>query len=146
MTWKGIVSHEGQATITARQPTASAPHAASSWLGDRQPVTRMAHRLDRGGGTELLAQAPDAHLDDVGAGVEAVAPDLGEQTLAAHDLAGMSGEVVEQAEPPVGERDDPVGEPCLAAGQVELEPAGPDRRRVVGGAAVPELHTHACDE
>src|SRR5664279_2037745 len=98
MTWNGIVSHAGHAIITPRHATASAPQATSRPLGDSQPVARMPHGLDRGSGTELLAQPADAHVDHVRARVEAVSPHFREQALAAHDLAGVRDEVVEEAE------------------------------------------------
>src|SRR5713101_658761 len=131
MTWNGIVSHDGHATMTAKHPTASATQATSSWLGDSQPVTRMPHGLDWGLGAELLAQPPDAHVDDVRSGIEAVAPDLGEEPFPAHDLAGVRDEVVEQPELAVGEIGDAVFDPSLAPREVELEPSDAHGRCVL---------------
>src|SRR5258707_3251402 len=131
MTWKGIVSHDGHATMTARHPVASATQARSSWLGDSQPVTRMPHGLDRGFGAKLLAEPPDANVDHVRSGIEAVAPDLREEPFAAHDLARMCDEVVEQAELSFRKIRDAVIEATLAPRQVELEARGADRRVVL---------------
>src|SRR5579862_4539962 len=110
MTWKGMVSHVGEAIITPRHATASTPQAASTRFGALEPnlsscdaVSSMAHGFDRGRGSELLAQAAHAHVDEVRPGVVAVAPHLGQQPLPADDLAGMRDEVVKQPELPVGE-------------------------------------------
>ena len=84
----------------------------------------MADGLDRGVGAELLAQAPDADVDDVRAGVEVVAPDLGEQALAAEHLAGVVDEVVQQPELAVREVGDELADPRLPPREVELEAAG----------------------
>src|SRR5260221_6374891 len=145
MTWKGIVSHDGHATMTARHPVASATQARSSWLGDSQPVTRMPHGLDRGFGAKLLAEPPDANVDHVRSGIEAVAPDLREEPFAAHDLARMCDEVVEQAELSVREIRDAVIDASLAPREVELESRDADRRCVLA-ASVAQLDAHARNE
>jgi hypothetical protein len=49
----------------------------------------MANGLDRSVRAELLPEAPDTHLYDVRARVEAVSPDLGEQAFAADDFSGV---------------------------------------------------------
>src|SRR5207244_10401546 len=103
MKWKGIGSHGSQSAIATRFATAKMPHATSSRLGLGKAVPRMADGLDRRFRPELLAQAADADLDDVGARIEVVAPDLGEEALAAHDLARVEREVVEEPELAVGE-------------------------------------------
>src|SRR5919204_6104250 len=102
MKWKGTVSHAFHTSIAPRFATAKMPHAISSLLGLGKPIPRMPDRLDWCVGPELLPQPADADLDDVRARVEVVAPDLGEQPLAAHDLARMAREMVQQAELPVG--------------------------------------------
>src|SRR5258707_4162905 len=124
MTWKGIVSHDGHSIITAREPTARAAQARSSCIGDSQPVTRMPHGLDRGGGPELFAQPPDANVDDVRSGVEAVSPDLRKEPLPAHHLSCVSNQVIEQPELAIGKVGDPVLDTRLAPGKIELEPTG----------------------
>jgi hypothetical protein len=63
----------------------------------------MTDRLDRGIGPDLLSQPADADVDDVGAGVEVVAPHFGEEPLATHDLADMDEQVMEEPELPVGQ-------------------------------------------
>src|SRR6266542_1640227 len=103
MKWKGTVSHDLQTSIAPRFATANAPQASSRRLSLGKAVPRVTDGLDGRIRPELLPQAADADLDDVRARVELVAPDLGEQSLAAHDLAGMEREVVEEAELPIGE-------------------------------------------
>src|SRR5437763_480970 len=88
MKWNGIVSQRSQRIIASRFAIANANQASSTALRFGQAVTGMADGFDRRPGAELLAQAPDADVDDVGVGVEVVAPDLGEQPLAADHLAG----------------------------------------------------------
>src|SRR6516164_6986777 len=105
MTWKGIVSHDGESTISTRQQTDSAAQPSSSRSGRGQAIAGMSHRLDRTFRPELLAQAANAHVDHVGAGIERVPPHLREQALAAHHLACMHGEVVQEPELAVGEVD-----------------------------------------
>ena len=80
-------------------------------------------------GAEPPADAANAHVDDIRARVEAVAPDLGEQPLAAHRLAGVLDEVAEQPELAVGEHRPRCAEPRLARREVELEAAGADDAR-----------------
>src|SRR5436309_216739 len=101
MKWNGIVSHGSQIAIATRFATAKAPQPSSSGVGSLRlgkAVPRMADGLDRRFRPELLPQAADADLDDVRARVEVVAPDLGEQALAADDLARVEREVMEEAE------------------------------------------------
>src|SRR2546421_5578308 len=133
MKWNGIVSQGSQIAIAARFATANAPHASSRRLGLGKAVPGMADGLDRRFRAELLAQAADADLDDVRARVEVVAPDLGEKTLAAHDLARVEGEVVEEPELTVGEIGRPVLERRAPPRKVEGQPA--DTNHV--GVAVP---------
>src|SRR5919198_296516 len=125
MKWKGIVSQGSQRPIATRFATANAPHPSSSALGLRKAVPRVADGLDRRFGAELLAQAADADLDHVRARVEVVAPDLGEQALAAHDLARVEREVVEEPELAVRQIGGAVLERCAPPSQVEGEAADP---------------------
>src|SRR5919198_6460998 len=108
MKWKGIVSHGSQRPIATRFAAANTPHASSSRLGLGKAVPRVADGLDRRLRAELLAQTADADLDDVRTRVEVVAPDLGEQALAAHDLAWVEREMVEEPELAVREVGRPV--------------------------------------
>jgi hypothetical protein len=84
----------------------------------------MANGFDRRSGPELLAQPADADVDDVRVRIEVITPDLGEQPLAADDLAGALEQAVQKLELTVGEIDQPVAELRLAAREVERETAG----------------------
>src|SRR4029453_9984337 len=117
MKWNGIVSHAGHSAIAARLASANAPHASSSTLRRRlgspvmttlgpcprnrsssaEPVARMANGLDRRLLAELLAQATNADLDDVRAGIEVVAPYLREKALTADDRPCVLDKMVEHA-------------------------------------------------
>src|SRR5690349_16915788 len=97
MKWNGIVSQVSQASMPATFAAANAPHASSTRLGG-QAIAGMADGLDGRARAELQPEAPDADLDHVRAWVEVEAPDLGEQPLAADDLAGAADELVEQTE------------------------------------------------
>ena len=76
--WNGIVSQLGHAIIAPMFAAAKAAHPTSTECLRDQAITGMSNRLDRGVGAELLAQPPHADVDDVGAGVEAIPPDVGE--------------------------------------------------------------------
>src|SRR2546422_10211284 len=93
---------------------------ASVCLRCSNPIPRVPDGLDRLG-AELLAQAADADVDDVRARVEVVAPDLGEQALAAHDLAGVQHQVLEEPELAVGEVRDVLAEERLPPREVRSE-------------------------
>src|SRR5690348_5825153 len=129
MTWNGIVSHDGHAIIVARQTTASTPQAVSI-LSGRDAVPGIPHRFDRLSGAELLPQPSHADVDDVRARIEAVAPHLGEQTLTAHDFAGVADEMVKQPKFAVREVDEAILDLRLPARQVELNRACADPRSV----------------
>src|SRR3954466_7346148 len=87
---------------------ANAPHASSGQRRTmRERVSGMADGLDHRA-AELGAQAADVDVDDVGARVEAAAPDLLEQLGAGADLALVEREVLEQQELPGGQRHGPV--------------------------------------
>src|SRR5213079_1959878 len=98
-------------------------------------------------GPELLAQAPDADVDDVRAWIEVVAPHVGEQLLPAADLAVMRDEVAQQLELAIGEIDDLVADPDAAAREVELERARAEQPLLLlAEADRTELHAHARDQ
>src|SRR5579885_3724934 len=118
--------------MTPRHAAAASAHAISTASGRGQPVAGIPHRLDRVRVPELLPKAADAHVDDVRAGVEAVAPDLREEPFAAHDLAWVGHEVEEQPELAVREVDQAILDACLSPRDVELHHAGADGRAVVG--------------
>src|SRR5438270_11288730 len=92
-----MVSHPGQALMATKFATANTAHAASGQLRRSNPITRMADGLDRCVGSQLLAEAPDADVDDVGARIEVVAPDLREEPLAADHFALVLQQMVEDA-------------------------------------------------
>src|SRR3989440_4490418 len=152
MKWNGTVSQLCHRAIAARFAMAKATHAisrrkaptrrrrstgragfarASVGLRSSNPIPRVPHGLDRLG-AELLPQPADADVDDVRARVEVVAPDLGEQALATHDLAGVQNQVMEEPELAVGEVGDPVAEERLAPREVDTQPARLDHAALPG--------------
>ena len=76
---------------------ASSSCCGSTTTERREPVPHAAHGLEALG-PELAAQVADVDVDDVGAGVEVVAPDVREQLLAAEDLARVAQERLQQRE------------------------------------------------
>ena len=94
-------------------------------------------------GTELLPQAADADLDDVRAWIEAVAPDIREQLLAADDLALVAQQVAEQLELAIGQ----VAQVADRAGRrATSSVSAPARSRLrTSAAVVAQLHPHARD-
>src|SRR2546430_3224032 len=104
MKWKGTVSQASHRTIAAMFAPAKISHPRSTTLlGRIEAVAGVPDRAYRDVFAELLAQPADADVDDVGAGVEVVAPNLGEQALAAQHLARVGGEMVEKLELAIGE-------------------------------------------
>src|SRR5439155_25125201 len=87
--WKGIVSQPGQTAMATKFAIAKAAQATSGHLRRRKAIARMAKGFDRRVVAELLAQPPNTDVDDVRVRIEVVAPDLGEQALAADHLAPM---------------------------------------------------------
>src|SRR5438876_12208106 len=106
----------------------------------------MPHCLDGCLRAELLPEPPDADLDNVGAGIEVVAPDVREQPLPAHDLAFVENKVVQQPELAVRELRDDVPEAGLPAREVERERPRPDDASVLPVRAAPELGPDARHE
>jgi hypothetical protein len=84
--------------IAARFAAAKTPHAISTAYLRNKPVTRVTHRLDRRSRPELLAQAANADVDDIGTRVERVAPDVGEEPLPADHLPCVESEMMEESE------------------------------------------------
>src|SRR5438105_10679431 len=84
--------------MTRKFARANAAQATSICLRRRKAIARISNRFDRRIRPELLPQAADADLDDVRAGIEVVAPNLGEQAFAADHFAGVESEMVEQTE------------------------------------------------
>src|SRR2546421_7952239 len=123
MKWNGIVSQRSHRIIATRFAIAKRTQATSTFRRLRmsralcgKPVSRVAHRLDRRVRPKLLAEAADADVDDIRAGVEVVAPDVREEPLTAHHLARVQHELVEQLELPVRQVGDDATEPHLPAG------------------------------
>src|SRR5947208_4502998 len=147
MKWNGIVSQLGQSSIAPRFATANSPHAPSSrrYLGSK-PVPHVTDGLDRSR-PELLPQPADADIDDVRARVEVIAPDIGEQLLAADDLAAMAYEVVEQPELAVGQVGRRVARASAPPREIELERTGPQDALLLlarpGGA---QVHPYAGEQ
>src|SRR5215212_1070398 len=124
MKWNGIVSHRSQPTIASRFAIANATQASSTALCRSEPIPGMANRFDRRVWTELLAEPANADVDDIRVRIEVIAPDLGEQSLAADHLAGAFEQAVKEPELAVREIDHSLPELRLASGEVERERAG----------------------
>src|ERR1700733_8806707 len=168
--WNGTVSQPGYMKIRTRLPSAKTTHNVSSTPGDQGQPSRLSKRGCRGAritrGTvaelassslvdklialtphgldqfeaELGAEAPDAHVYHVRAGIEVVAPHGGEQAVLGHQLPGVLGELAEQQELQPGQRYRPLPDVRDQLPDVESDPAGPDhlagRRPHVGGLAI----------
>jgi hypothetical protein len=83
----------------------------------------MANGLDRGVGPKLLPQPSDADFYDVRAGLEGIAPDLGEQAFAADHFTDVQDEMMEQPKLAVGEFAHNIVEARLSPREVEDEPS-----------------------
>src|SRR5258705_13710419 len=94
---------------------AKAAQATSGHLRRRKAIARMANGLDRRVRAELLAQPPNTDVDDIRLRIEVVAPDLGEQALAADHLALVLEQVVEDAELAIGQL-------CFHSAEARLSP------------------------
>jgi hypothetical protein len=98
----------------------------------RESVARSAHSLGHRRASPaagLVAQVADVDVDDVGAGVEVVVPDGGEDLLAAEDVTRVAHEVLQQGELAAGELHGLVVASDAARAQVHLQVAGLYRRR-----------------
>src|SRR5919201_4813665 len=111
--------------MMARLAAANAPQPSSTqYLRSVEAIADIADRLDQVVNAELDAEPADVDVDHVGARVERVAPDVGEQVDALADVAGMAHQVLQQQELALGEHRGPppaVGHP---SGQVQAHPAG----------------------
>src|ERR1035441_1005070 len=103
-------------------------------------ISRTAHRLDQLE-SQLRPQPPHADVNHVGAGIEVVSPDGGEQLFLAHRLASMLHELLEQQELQPGQSDRAVTAVRLEPADIEDELTGPDRLgpQMTGG---PQLDAH----
>src|SRR5215210_1447821 len=129
--------------MTARLTAAKAPQARSGHerRSLRDAVAGMANRFDDVV-TQLGPEAADAHVDDVRARVEAVAPHLVEEAGAAADLARVREQVLEDEELARRQRDRAVAEIRRPAMRVEGEPAGVDQARLLADVAVAQARPH----
>src|SRR5437660_1745160 len=109
--------------MTRKFARANAAQATSICLRRRKAIARIPNRFDRRIRPELLPQAADADFDDVRAGIEVVAPNLGEQAFAADHFAGVESEMVEQTELACRQLGGTAVDAGLVACQVEHEPA-----------------------
>src|SRR5437764_11685513 len=100
---------------------AKATHAVSSGLRRRNSITRMPDRLDPVVVPELVAKPADADVDHVRPRVEVIAPYRREDAVAAHHLARVGEEQVQQPELAVGEEGGPGPHPRLASRDVERD-------------------------
>jgi hypothetical protein len=105
----------------------------------------MTDGLDRRLLAELLAQSADAHLDDVRAGIEVVAPHLGQQSLPADDRPGVLDEMVQEPELAIGEVCDERAQPCLSPCEVEGQRACAHDVLVALRRMPPHLDPHPGD-
>src|SRR5947208_1087043 len=117
-----MVSQLSHSSIASRFATANAPHARSTRSGRGNTISDVTNGLDRGR-AELLPQPADADVDDVGARIEVVAPDSLEQLLPADDLVRVTGEMVQEPELAVGQRDCVVANARTPSRHIELERA-----------------------
>src|SRR5437016_2170358 len=120
MKWNAIVSQLAHRAIAARFAAANATQRRSIGLSRRKPVPDVTHGLDRRR-PELLPEAADADVHDVGPRIEVVAPHLREQLLPAADLVGMRDQVAQQLKLAVGEIDDLIADSRAASSKIELE-------------------------
>src|SRR5947208_3200886 len=137
MKWKGTVSHSENTSIAARFAMANANHAPSTQVKRRVGQSRSA-AIDPIALTphgfhdvcaELRAETPHVHVDDVGAGIEVVAPDAREKPLLRDRLAGMLEQLLQKEELALGERLAAPADARLPPDEVEREPARRDAGR-----------------
>ena len=87
-------------------PAESGPTAGAAPSLAGQLIAFTAHRPDQVE-AELRPQAPDAHVDDIRARIEVVAPHAGQQLPLRDGLAGVFGQLPQQQELQPGQRDRP---------------------------------------
>src|SRR6266508_1716961 len=120
--------------MARRLTAAKAAHPTSTQcLRSHVAIADIAHRLDQAG-TELRPQPADVDVDHVGTGVEGVAPDVGEQLIAATDVASLAHQVAQQQELAVRQDHRLVLELGHAPGGVQRHAADPQPALLLGGA------------
>src|SRR3954454_22098096 len=132
--------------MAARFATANADQATSTDLRRRNAIARMPHGLDGRPRAKLLPQSTHADVDDVRARVEVVSPHVGEEALAAHDLAATFEQAVQHLELAVRERDDAFAQASLPARDIKDEVAGAEGLPDAVAFWLPYLHADAGEE
>src|SRR5438874_5791240 len=146
MKWNGIVSQLGHRPMATRFAAAKVPQAASIGLRRSKAIARMADRLDRRVGAQLLAEPADADVDDVRPWIEVVAPDLGQEPLAADHLARMLHQLMQDTELAVGQLRDDRADVSLVPRQIERHRPRPDDVAVVSRPGLSQLDADTCDQ
>src|SRR6266511_3412714 len=146
MKWNGIVSQFGTIAIAARLASAKPTQARSTqWRCSGRPkrstrgdsIALTSHGGDRLG-AQLGPEPAHVDVDHVGAGIEVVLPDGGEQSLLGDGRAGVEHELPQQQELAVGQRDRPRAAVGLAPDQVQAQAAGDQAGGwTAGGGAQP---------
>src|SRR2546423_2099859 len=131
--------------MATRFAAANAAQPSSSQLRRSQAIADVPHRLDLNARPELLPQPADADIDDVRARVEVVAPDVGEQALAADRVARVLHQLLQQSELAVGEGGDLPIHGHGPTREAERETARADEVPVGAGPGA-ELDPHTGDQ
>src|SRR6266550_579934 len=132
--------------IATKLAIAKAAQATSGHLRRRKAIARMANGFDRRVVAELLAQPPNTDVDDVRVRIEVIAPDLGEQALAADYLAPMLEQVMEDAKLTIRQLCGHRAEARLAPCEVQHERPSADDMVVFALFRAAQLHMDACDQ
>ena len=142
--WNGIVSQLGQSDHRADVRGGEHGPATSTSLRS-QAIARISNRLDRSVGAELLAQAAHADVDDVGAGIEAIAPDVGEQAFRlTTSPRGERGGGAAGTRGRTGRRQ--VRRTTLTPGEVERQPPPHARLTRSSRPVLAEVHANPRDQ
>src|SRR3954454_1638569 len=144
--WNGTVCHSSSQRLMPTFAAAKAPHASSGQRrAMRERVSGMTDGFDDRA-TELGAQAADVDVDDIGARVEAAAPDLLEELGARAHLALVERKVLEQEELPGRQRDRALAGVGGAAVRIEGQAAGAQQPVGRVGAALAQARPHPSHE
>ena len=121
--------------------------ASKRLLEERQPsdgfgndITRAPYRADQrnvAGSVDFLAQTADVYVDQVGARVEVITPDLFENHHAREDLAAVAHQEFQQFVFGRQQRQDLFGATRFVADQVQLQIRDLQGRRLGGAAVLP---------
>src|SRR5919106_6091959 len=115
--------------------------------GRPEPVPDAAHRLESPL-SQLAAEVADVDVDDVRAGVIVIAPDQGEELLAAHDLVRVLEERSKKLELARAQLDGTPGDACPARPQVERDIIDPELLvlRLLGSPTAPQPRPDPGDQ